>query len=655
MRALDALRVRSIAFIAVICSLVAFQAQAQEFTPPPLSAYGKLPGFEDAARSPSGELIAAVAEIQGKRLLIIKPHQGDPLRVEPLGPIKLRGLGWAGDDTVLLMLSQTEDLGFNWRVDDMEVYKMLAIPAHGGDFKVMFADQRDIATGVFGNFGTRKVDGKWRIFAGGVRMTETGRSRYQLMHMRRALFSLDPVSLKPSRIEREASEGRYRDWIVGPDGRTAATFNLAYSNGDWDIRGPDGKVLASGKDPAGRTGLVGMGRKADEIVYYEFDEQLGERVWYALSLTDGSRRESLPDIEVSRIYRDRATGLMIGYREGTTKRRNVFFGERHAKISEKIDTAFKGYNVTFIDWTLDMSHVILQVDGNSNAGTWFHVDINTFRADPIGIERPDILPEAVGPFSIVDYTAQDGLEMDGILTLPPGREAKNLPVIMLPHGGPASYDTASFDWWAQAFASRGYAVFQPNFRGSTNRGAAFKDAGDGEWGSKMQTDISDALAMLAEKGIADPKRACIVGASYGGYAALAGVTLQQGIYRCAVSVAGISDLALMRRTDLYETGNNKMLKISFERQLGPKSNLDDLSPRSHAAAVGVPIMLIHGRDDTVVYFEQSEKMADALKDAHKPYEFVELEGEDHWLSKAETRQHMLNASVAFVEEHNPPG
>jgi dipeptidyl aminopeptidase/acylaminoacyl peptidase len=150
------------------------------------------------------------------------------------------------------------------------------------------------------------------------------------------------------------------------------------------------------------------------------------------------------------------------------------------------------------------------------------------RANGVGVERLAIEPEQVGPISTVAYTAADGLELDGILTLPPGREAKDLPLVMLPHGGPHAYDEVAFDWWAQAFASRGYAVFQPNFRGSTNRDDAFVRAGYGEWGRKMQSDISDGLQALADKGIVDPKRACIVGASYGGYAALAGVTLQQG-------------------------------------------------------------------------------------------------------------------------------
>ena len=143
------------------------------------------------------------------------------------------------------------------------------------------------------------------------------------------------------------------------------------------------------------------------------------------------------------------------------------------------------------------------------------------------------------------YLAADGLAISGFLTLPRDLPEKNLPLVVMPHGGPAVQDTQRFDWWAQALADQGYAVLQPNYRGS-DVNFKFIEAGYGEWGRKMQTDLSDGVEYLAKAGIVDPSRVCIVGASYGGYAALAGVTLQSGIYRCAVSVAGLSDLPRMR-------------------------------------------------------------------------------------------------------------
>src|SRR5262249_22277991 len=144
----------------------------------------------------------------------------------------------------------------------------------------------------------------------------------------------------------------------------------------------------------------------------------------------------------------------------------------------------------------------------------------------------------------ITYEAADGMKIPAYLTLPAGRPASKLPLVVLPHGGPASRDTADFDWWAQAIAAQGYAVLKPNYRGSTIRQEVLS-CGYGQWGRKMQTDLSDGVRYLAKQGVIDPARVCIVGASYGGYAALAGVTIDPGVYRCAVSVAGLSDLKLM--------------------------------------------------------------------------------------------------------------
>jgi dipeptidyl aminopeptidase/acylaminoacyl peptidase len=315
--------------------------------------------------------------------------------------------------------------------------------------------------------------------------------------------------------------------------------------------------------------------------------------------------------------------------------------------------AFDQVEAGIAGWSDDFKRVLVNTSGNGDSGTYYLVDLEAVRADLFGAARPAIADDQVGPISVFEYTAADGLGLDGILTLPPGQEAEDLPLVVLPHGGPHAHDGEGFDWWAQAFASRGYAVFQPNFRGSTNRDEAFVRAGYGEWGRKMQTDISDGVAELARKGIVDPARVCIVGASYGGYAALAGVTLQHDIYRCAVAVAPVADLEAFFLTNMRQSGRSRMVRRSLAEEFGPARNFDAISPRQQAAKASAPILLIHGRDDTVVDFDQSREMAEALRHAGKPVRLVELEGEDHWLSRSATRQQMLEEAVAFVQEHNP--
>jgi dipeptidyl aminopeptidase/acylaminoacyl peptidase len=303
--------------------------------------------------------------------------------------------------------------------------------------------------------------------------------------------------------------------------------------------------------------------------------------------------------------------------------------------------------------------MIIFTDGANDPGTFWFVSSATHRADPIAYPYPKIKSTDVGPIRKIGYAAADGMALDGILSLPPGRDAKSLPLVALPHGGPLDVsDDVHFDWWAQAFASRGYAVFQPNFRGSGGHTVEYRKAGYGEWGRKMLSDIADGVAELGRQGVVDPKRVSIVGASYGGYAALAGVTLQQGLYRCAVSVSGPANIANFMDWQAKRHGLDSESLRYFRKLTGADhaagSFLHDISPSQFAKRADAPIMLIHGKDDTGVPIEQSREMAAALKGAGKIVQFVELEKEDHFLSRDVTRTAMLNAAVGFVEKYNPP-
>ncbi|HKP77819.1 MAG TPA: alpha/beta fold hydrolase, partial [Phenylobacterium sp.] len=191
--------------------------------------------------------------------------------------------------------------------------------------------------------------------------------------------------------------------------------------------------------------------------------------------------------------------------------------------------------------------------------------------------------------------------------------------------------------------------------GSDGFGDELLAAGYGEWGRKMQTDLSDGVAHLAAEGVIDPKRVCIVGASYGGYAALAGAALDTGVYRCAASVGGLSDLGRFVTWSKIQRGPSAFRY--WTRFMGAEEDrkvLAEISPAANIDKVTIPVLLIHGKDDSVVPAEQSQLMAEALRKAGKPVELVVQKGEDHWLSRGATRLEMLSATMAFVEKHNPP-
>lgn len=631
----------------------AAQTQATQSAPPPLEAYGELSNTRDIALSPSGRHLAIVVGGAEEQKLLVVNSNFDVLHEVPFEAMKFRGISFAGDEALVFYRSQTVAVS-GFVADKYEMTQALAIPLTKGKGKIgaVFGNSSKFVDAVFGNYGLRKTGDGWRGYYGAI-VLERSHLGYRFDHGRPYLYEYDFGSGRTRKVADAPRAGMDRDWLVGADGKVAATFDMFNETGKWSIENAAGVTIASGQNPNGRAGLIGLGKDAATIIYSAENAESGERDWWEVPVAGGTPALLHDDLDIDRYYWSRENGQMLGYVEEGADKEPVFFDPALQARAALVRKTFAGRNGRMLEWTPDLSKVVLHTNGNGDSGSWYLVDLEAKRAEMLGQDRPLIPADQVGPISTIDYVATDGLEMDGILTLPPGREAKNLPVIMLPHGGPASSSEERFNWWAQAFASRGYAVFQPNFRGSTGRGADFRKAGNGEWGRKMQTDISDGLAHLAKQGIVDPSRACIVGASYGGYAALAGVTLQQGLYRCAVAVNAVSDIPLMYRTEMREADEMRTFALSLRETLGDKERWREISPRHAAERADAPILLIHGKDDTVVAFEQSHKMADALKDAGKPHSLITLDGEDHWLSTAVTRKRMLEEAMAFVISHNP--
>ncbi|NQY37686.1 MAG: prolyl oligopeptidase family serine peptidase [Alteromonadaceae bacterium] len=241
-----------------------------------------------------------------------------------------------------------------------------------------------------------------------------------------------------------------------------------------------------------------------------------------------------------------------------------------------------------------------------------------------------------------------------LITTPIGQVADKLPAIMLPHGGPESYDRLGFDWMAQYFASQGYVVIQPQFRGSKGFGLKHLIKGRGEWGRKMQDDLTDAVNDLVSKGIIDKSRVCIVGASYGGYAALAGAVFTPDLYKCVVSINGVSDIKRMLDTEAIDHGSDHWVVAYWQTVISKgdvkKNHLQQISPINYVTKVKAPVLLIHGEWDEIVPFEQSENMFDELEDADKNVTFIELEKGDHYLSNAKNRMKALKAIDKFIKQ-----
>jgi acetyl esterase/lipase len=365
------------------------------------------------------------------------------------------------------------------------------------------------------------------------------------------------------------------------------------------------------------------------------------------------------DTQVDWGQTDNWSGKMVGVRIAGLEPRMQWTAPDFQEAVALVEGQMPGSKVSIIDNTPDRKIFLMSVEAPARPAKLYLLDVPNTKLTAIGSTMPSLEGVALGEQRATTFKSRDGVDIPVYITTPPGHSTtKKAPTIIFPHGGPAARDEPGFDWWAQFMASRGYVVIQPQFRGSTGFGHRHEEAGKRQWGKKMQDDVSDALAWAIKEDITDPRRACIVGASYGGYAALAGVTLTPDLYKCAVSVAGVADLPhMMAREGAGDFGLRSSSLNYWREHIGADdpTAMAAVSPARLAARVKAPILLLHGTDDTVVDIDQSRLMNTALRSTGKSVKYVELRGEDHWLSRASTRLQMLREIDTFLAEHLGPG
>ncbi|HVI32788.1 S9 family peptidase [Phenylobacterium sp.] len=635
--------IRLLSALASLAFLLAAPAAAA-----PLEAYGKLPAIEDAAISPSGHAVALIATDGEQRVIAVREvATGEFLMKAGAGPAKVRAVQWAGDRNVLIVTSATAaPMGIlGGRREWMLAY---AYDLQTQKARPLLRDNEYGMNTIFDMPVVRTYRGEPAVFVQGVKFSD-GRGNL-------SLFRITLERATSHLVEQGGKDTR--DWIVGIDGQPVAQELYDRSSGRWSLKirnGPGWREVQQTVAPLDEPYVVGLGRSGEHLLFASYDD--GRTVWQEIDLKTGAPGRAMKVLEAERALRDPQDGRLIG-RGGLVgdEDRWVFFDPEDAKVWRTVLSSFPDSRVSLRSWSADRKKIIVLVDSPTEGPAYAVVDLTARKATWLGGVYQGLKPADIARKESIRFKAADGLELTGYLTLPRGREAKALPLVVLPHGGPASRDDPGFDWWPQAIASRGYAVLQVNFRGSDGLGNALLEAGYGQWGRKMQTDLSDGVRHLAGQGIIDPKRVCIVGASYGGYAALAGATHDRGVYRCAASFGGVSDL---RRQIGYSRSRSGEATLRYWTRFVGAEDLGDpvmaeLSPAAQAHRAEIPILLVHGKDDTVVPLEQSRLMADALRKAGKPHELVVQPGEDHWLTRGATRLQMLEAVVAFLEKHNPP-
>jgi acetyl esterase/lipase len=373
---------------------------------------------------------------------------------------------------------------------------------------------------------------------------------------------------------------------------------------------------------------------------YALKKKEGRFALYRIKL-DGSLAETLiadnPRVDIDDVVRVGDGQRVIGYTYEGEKRETIYFDPEFKALAASLSKALPNLPlVEFVDSTAGGRKLLIYAGSDNDPGRYYLFDRDKKSLNEAMLERPELEGRTLAKAKPVTIPSPDGVQIPAYLTLPPGKEAKNLPAVVLPHGGPSARDSWGFDFLSQFLAARGYAVIQPEYRGSAGYGEKWQNEnGFQNWRTAM-ADIATSTKWLASQGIANPNRVAIFGWSYGGYAALQEAETDPALYKAVIAVAPVTDLQMLKDDSHGFTSQNYI-----EKFVGSGPHVVEGSPLRHPDAIRVPALLVHGDLDTNVAFRHSERMYEALKSAGKPVDFLSFKGLDHQLRDASARTQLL--------------
>lgn len=633
-------------FAALIWSGSSSMAQSEQ-RPPKIdsSVFAALPFVENAKLSPDGTKVLFRGQMDGHEAIGLRAASGGPSTGIPIPPgYDLEWVRWAGNNRLLFSVSR------------LIMYLGDPIARESGLLV------RDLPDGEL-----RFIGKKMQGLKGDDVLYVDPSGDYILMAMQNSLYDFPGVyrvSLANNDMKQIVGpKPPVREWYADDSG--IVRIGLGWSN--------DRALFYYRKNADDDFRKVGSIRWDDkkEVRWYDIslvvagsdegyafsDEKTGRQALYRINYMTGELGEQVYaddryDIDSLQLSRDGTQLEAIYYADD--RDRIVWFDPEMKKVQAMIDKAAPDQQAWVVSRSLNGRKMLVLGTAPNDPGVYYLLDRDTKQMAIWAERRSGLPPQILSSTKAVVYQARDGTDIPAFLTLPKGRDPKGLPLIIMPHGGPYGVrDKLEYDPEVQFLANRGYAVLQPNYRGSGGYGTKFSDAGEGQIGRAMQDDLDDGMDWLVKQGVVDAARVCVVGSSYGGYAALWAVIRNPERYRCAISYAGVSDWESILRYDRQFFTRRGSREWNSQIQGSSGFDLSSVSPLSRAKDLNRPVLIGHGEDDARVPLGQSKKLADKLKGLGKTVEYVEYKDEGHGFSKPENKKDWLDRMDSFLTRYNP--
>ncbi len=613
-----------------------------------VESFAQLPVMQGAQLSPDGTHVAYLRPHQGRTHLAIEDlgPNGRTVIVPPVENLEFRWVHWANSERLVFSMTFASQRGFT----EVTETRLLAVNKDGTGVRSIMENATRVETGsrVAVELAPPQIQDDivdWLPDDPEHILVSVDADRDNRNEVRR--INVDKGHYK---IVQKGLPG-IQHWLADQNGKVRLGWGYQRKDVVIWFRNSDGKWVGRSKASWWDSGFSPVAFAEDpDVAFMMGPDENGRNCIRKMNLLTGEFIETVFEherIDVSGVIRDAATAKPVGVSYTVDLPKHEYFDKQMAILQRSVDKVLPGSSNQIVSLSTDHRQVLVYSVSATDPGAYYHWNRDAKSFDFIGEAMPNLPVELLSAAEPVTFTARDGMEIPGYLTLPAGKEAESLPTIIIPHGGPYERADQTFRYLTQFLASRGYAVLLPNFRGSSGYGSDFSEAGKKEWGGKMQDDITDGARWLIDQGIADPDRICIVGWSYGGYAAAMGAVKTPDMYQCAVSINGVLDLARLVADDKDYIGG-----LAWTEHMGLKGeSMKLVSPYHQADKIGIPMLIVQSKDDTRVPRVQGKTMADRLDDLGKEVKYVEVDFGGHAVSYEPARREVLSALELFLRQN----